>query len=430
MPWNASVARPYAFALACLALVVGVARAETAVLPRTLAGPVVPHGTAVPIGGALAYDNDAVWSRLVEAAGGTGSRWVVLATASGDPEASAARIVAALRRHGAVAEHVAVAPKLPGIDLEAAVRDPRWLERVRAARGVYFAGGAQERIVDTLLPNGRPTPLLEAIREVQRGGGVIAGTSAGAAVMSEVMFRDATDVLAVLKGRLRPGVEIDRGLGFVGPSLFVDQHFLKRGRIGRLLALMAAQGYALGLGVDEDTATLVQGDEVEVIGRRGALVADLSRATIDHPGGALRIRGARLAYLEPGDRMNLRTRAVVPSAAKQAGRRLEPGRPDFAPYYDAAPFYGDVLAEGALVGAMTRIVDGRDPVVTGLAWDGRATPAAPPADLGFEFRFARDADTVGWYTGALGGEAYTIANVLLDVVPVRIARPTWRPWTR
>ena len=397
---------------------------------RTLDGPVVPHGHAVPIGGALAYDNDAVWSRLVQLSGGAGSRWVVLATAAGDPDATAARIVATLQRHGAVAEHVPVAPKLAGVDLVAATRDPRWLERVRGARGVFFSGGAQERIVDTLLPGGRPTPLLEAIREVQRAGGVIAGTSAGAAVMSDVMFRDATDVLAVLKGRLRAGLEVDRGLGFVATALFVDQHFLERGRIGRMLAMMAAQGHPLGLGVDEDTAAILRGDEVEVIGRRGVLLADLSRARVSYPGGALQLRGARLTYLEPGDRLDLRTRVVTPSPTKLAGRRLDPAARDFAPYYDAAPFYADVLGRGALVGAMTRIVDGRDATVLGLAWDGRPSPPVPPADLGFEFRFGRDAATVGWFTGALGGEAYTIANVLLDVTPVRVARPAYRPWRR
>ncbi len=140
-------------------------------------------GYAVVIGGALAGDNDAVWSKLVELAGGPGARFVVLATASGNPERSAAWVIENLRRRGAVAEHIPVAPLIDGIDLEREVANPKWIESVRAARGVYFSGGWQERIVDTLAPGGRPTPLLEAIREVQRSGGVVAGSSAGAAIM-------------------------------------------------------------------------------------------------------------------------------------------------------------------------------------------------------------------------------------------------------
>ena len=219
-----------------------------AIAAHAAQGPAVPHGYAVPIGGALGYDNDAVWSRLVALSGGDGARWVVFATASGDPAATGERIAGTLRRHGAVATVIPVAPRLADVDLASAVRDPRWLEAVREARGVFFSGGAQERIVDTLQPQGAGTPLLDAIRDVQLRGGVIAGTSAGAAVMSARMFRDAVDPVAVLKGALRDGHETDRGLGFVGPDLFVDQHFLRRGRIARLLPTMTAYGATLGLG--------------------------------------------------------------------------------------------------------------------------------------------------------------------------------------
>ena len=75
--------------------------------------------------------------------------------------------------------------------------------------------------------------------------------------MSTTMFRDAPDPLMVLKGQLRDGREFDQGLGFVGPDLFVDQHFLKRGRIGRMLPLMVAKGYKLGVGIEENSAIVL-----------------------------------------------------------------------------------------------------------------------------------------------------------------------------
>ena len=74
-------------------------------------------GSVVAIGGALRYDNDPVWSRIVALAGGEGSRFVVLATAAANPEESAARVIEALQRHGASAVHVAVAPRIAGIDV-------------------------------------------------------------------------------------------------------------------------------------------------------------------------------------------------------------------------------------------------------------------------------------------------------------------------
>lgn len=386
------------------------------------------RGYAVPIGGSLEYGNDEVWSRLVELSGGKGARWVVLATAAARPEASAAAIVEALRRHGADAEALPIAPRLPGTDAAAEARNPRWIARVEGARGVYFSGGDQARIVDTLLPGGEPTPVLAAIHRLLARGGVVAGSSAGAAVMSETMFRDATDVMAVMRGALRDGLEVDRGLGFAGPALFVDQHFLRRGRIGRMLPLMVAKGYRLGLGVDEDTAAILRGDEAEIAGRRGALLVDLSGARSETVSGAFAIRGARLSYLERGDRVNLRTLEVTPSPAKLAGGRIDPALREFEPYHGERPWFGDILADGALVGAMVHVVDGESAEVRGLAFDRRDDLPPTLAPLGFEFRVYREEGTRGWYTGAFGNEAYTLTGVRLDVTPVRVTLPPYRPW--
>ena len=385
-------------------------------------------GYAVAIGGALRYDHDAVWSRLVELAGGKGSRFVVLATAADDPERSAARAIATLRRYGAVAEHVAVAPRIPGIDLERELADPKWIDKVRGATGIYFTGGAQERIVDTLQPGGRPSPLLEAIWDVYRRGGVIAGTSAGAAIMSRTMFRDAEDVMAVLKGSLRDGREVDRGLGFVGPDLFVDQHFLRRGRLGRMLPLMQSRGFRTGLGVEEDSAAIIRGNEVEVIGAGGALFVDLSGSSADASLGAFNIHGARLTYLGDGDRLNLGTRTLTPSPHKVQGQCIDPRSPDFSPTFTDVPFFMDILGDGTIVSAMSVLLDSPLDEVRGLAFDARPGPGRPQRALGFEFRFRKGPDTIGWFTSSLGPEVYSIANVYLDVVPVRVADPVFGPW--
>ena len=219
------------------------------------------------IGGALRSDNDEVWGRIVQLAGGKGSRFVVFGTASEDPEASARQAVELLQRRGAVAEALPVAPKFGWVDLDKVVRDPALIAKVRQAKGVFFTGGLQERIVDVLQPRGQPTPMLEAIWDVYRKGGVVAGTSAGAAIMSKVMFRDAPSVMNVLKGQLQDGKQLDGGLGFVGPDVFVDQHFLKRGRFGRMIPAMVAKGYKLGLGVLRLGFELLASMELTELGR-------------------------------------------------------------------------------------------------------------------------------------------------------------------
>ncbi|MDN3920100.1 cyanophycinase [Roseateles violae] len=384
-------------------------------------------GVAIVIGGALKVDNDEVWQRIVDEAGGAGARFVVFPTAAANPARSGAQIVDALRRRGAQAESIPLAPRLKGADLQATLRDPAWLERVASAQGVYFAGGAQELIVDTLQPGGQPTEMLKAIWAVLRRGGVVAGSSAGAAIMSATMFRDAQDTLQIMKGGMREGRETDRGLGFVGPDLFIDQHFLKRGRIGRMLPLMQAKGYRLGLGVDENSAALVRGDSIEVIGAKGALLVDLGEASSDKRLPAFNIRNAQLSYLDRGDRHDLKTGVSTPSAVKLKEARLDPAASDYKPYNKSEPFYLDILGDTTIVNAMAHLIDSPLTEVKGLTFTGHRVAGDAQPDLGFEFRLYKGAGSVGWFTGAFGGEDYTVLKLRLDVQPVTINRPFYTP---
>lgn len=364
-------------------------------------------GTVVAVGGALRDDNHAVWGRIVELAGGAGARFVVLATASGEPELAAAAIVSQLQRHGAVATVIPVAPMIAGIDIDAAVRSPRWLAQVQQARGVFFSGGAQARLVDTLQPGGVATPLLLALRELFDAGGVVAGTSSGAAVMSALMFRDAPDLLAALRQPLRDGVEVDRGFGFLPPGVVVDQHFVRRGRIGRLLPLLVSRGLPLGIGVEEDSAVVVRGSAVDVIGARGAVVVDLVEAR--HTAGAFNVQGARLHWLASGDGYDLAARQVRVAAGS---------RPPCSGGADAAMFYPDILGAGVFAGAMTALVAGPQAEARGLAFDLSDAP-------GFEWRLYKAADTRGITTVA--GDDCSVLNLRLDVSAVRLARPLYMP---
>jgi len=386
------------------------------------------RGYAIPIGGALKADNDEVWQRIVQLAGGKGARFVVFGTASEDPEASAKQVVDLLQRRGAVAEALPVAPKFLWVDLSKVVRDPALIAKVKAAKGVFFTGGVQERIVDVLQPGGQSTPMLEAIWDVYRKGGVIAGTSAGAAIMSTIMFRDAPSVVNVLKGRFADGKQVDRGLGFVGPHLFVDQHFLKRGRFGRMIPLMMAKGYKIGLGVDENTAAIIRGDEIEVIGDRGCMIVDLTEATSDSSLGAFNVQGARLSYLEHGDRYHVRARSTTPSAPKLRGEVHDAESPNFRPYYTDDVFHLDMLGDSTISGAMSRLIDSVKKEVKGLAFDVLPRANDPLAELGFLFRLYKGSDSMGWSTEEFGGEQFTVANLYLDITPVRLPMPLYGGW--
>jgi cyanophycinase len=403
------------------------APAESALEPLAEPEPAI-RGYAVPIGGALKADNDEVWQRIVQLAGGKGARFVVFGTASEDPEASAKQVVDLLQRRGAVAEALPVAPKFSWVDLNNVVRDPALIAKVKAAKGVFFTGGLQERIVDVLQPGGQSTPMLEAVWDVYRKGGVVAGTSAGAAIMSTIMFRDAPSVMNVLKGRFADGKQVDRGLGFVGPHLFVDQHFLKRGRFGRMIPLMMAKGYKLGLGVDENTAAIIRGDEIEVIGDRGCLVVDLTEARSDPSLGAFNVQGARVSYLEHGDRYHMRARSTTPSTPKLRGEVHDAESPNFKPYYTDDVFHLDMLGDSTISGAMSRLIDSVRKEVKGLAFDVLPRTNDPLAELGFLFRLYKGSDSMGWSTEEFGGEQFTVTNLLLDITPVRLPMPLYGGW--
>lgn len=381
----------------------------------------------VPLGGSVRFDNPVVWKRLVELAGGPGSSFAVMSMASGRPDRVAGLAQQALQKAGAKAEWVAVAPAIKDQDVAAAVRDPQWLQMVDRSKAVFFTGGAQARIVETLRPGGQDSPLLEAVLRLQARGGLIAGTSAGAAVMSATMFRDAPFVTSVLKGILRPGVEYDQGLSFGPDGLLIDQHFLKRGRVGRMIPLMLTTGDKLGLGVDEDSAALIHDGEVEVLAGRGALLVELQAATQRLENGALSLQGARISLLEPGDRFNLETGRLQPTDAKRAAP-VAFRAPNFDPTFEFDRYFMDILGDYAIVDAMIQLVDGPKSQVRGLAYTPLPRRGDKRRDLGFEFILTRDEHTRAWAPLGTGGDPYTIERVRLDIRPVRMPQPLLRDW--
>lgn len=381
-------------------------------------------GSLVIIGGALRYGDREVWERVVALAGGPGAKIAILPMASNAPLASGERTAAALNRVGARAFVVPIAFKGVDTDPHQAAADPALVEQVRTAGGVYFLGGDQERITHALhTPDGHHTPMLDAVWDVYHRGGVIAGTSAGAAIMSRVMFRDAPIVLHTLLHGVKMGQEISPGLGFIGPDWFIEQHCLARGRFARALVAMHANGFRFGLGIEENSALVVRHGEVQVIGYKGALVLDLSEVTTDKSIPGFNLKNIKLTYLDRGDRIKLATREVIPAPEKVKGR-FDPNAPDFKPYYQQPVFCNDILGNCAVSDLMVHLIDNTHSEAIGLAFDGAA--ARKQEVDGFEFRFHRARDTHGWHTPDFGGEDYTVANIHLDIRPIRIAGPLYK----
>ena len=377
---------------------------------------VQPKGSLVIIGGNLRPSNGPVWERIIQLAGGKGARIAVFASASGTPERSGKSLVERLNSYGAKAFFVPVAVKLSGSNYQAAADDRGLAEAVRGANGAFFAGGDQSRITRALRhEDGSNTRVLDALWDMYRRGGVIAGSSAGAAIMSSTMFGRPRTVLATLKLGVEEGEEITDGLGFVGDDVFIDQHLLVRGRFARMLPAMLKKGYKLGLGIDEDTAMVVLPNrDVEVIGYKGALVLDLSNAIVHE--GAFNVTNVRVSYLDNGDHFNIVTRECTPSDDK-ADNKLDPSRP----YYREPLFTADILGNSTVVDLMSKLIDSDQPDAIGITL---GSPNGVQPDLGFEFRFTRTDDSAGYQSSSM--ESYSIYNVRLDIRPILIRRPLYQ----
>jgi len=375
-----------------------------------------PRGSLVIIGGGLRPDNAAVWQKIVDLAGGKGARIAVFPSAAGNPEREGRMAADYLSRHGARPFVVPVAPRLAGTDVRKAAEDAALARSVREAGGVFFTGGDQARITGALRrADGGNTALLDAVWAMYRRGGVIAGTSAGAAVMSSTMFYDPPlEVAPVLKHGVVEGKDIAPGLGFIGDDVFIDQHLLARGRFARMLPAMLSKGYTLGLGIDENTAAVVGPTrEVSVIGHTGAIVLDLQGATSDKAQSGFNLSNARISYLDAGDRFSIASRTYVPGPGKEAVDATQPEHREQL-------FYTDILGNNAVVSLLAKLVDSDLQRATGLAFEG---PASRMPERGFEFTFSRAPDSRQYATNR--EDAWSIYRIRMDVRPVRMHQPLY-----
>lgn len=264
--------------------------------------PAQKHGQLVIIGGAEDKEGECTILReFLRRAGGMEARIVIMTVATGLPGEVGAQYVNIFERLG-VGE-VRVVDTARREDGE----DPQAIEAITEATGVFFTGGNQARITDLL----KDTQVDQLLHKRFGEGLVIAGTSAGAAMMPDMMIVEGE---AETNPRV-DAVRMDPGMGFM-PNVAIDQHFAQRGRLGRLISAIVQQPVVLGFGIDENTAIAVDGDEIEVIGEGSITVIDvsdiqhcnLSEVLKDEP---VALAGAKLHILPHGYRFNLKQRSVI-----------------------------------------------------------------------------------------------------------------------
>ncbi|HJQ33828.1 MAG TPA: cyanophycinase [Pyrinomonadaceae bacterium] len=259
-------------------------------------------GPLVIIGGAEDREEErGILREFVRLAGGKRARLVIISVASDAPREVGQIYEKTFRALGV--------RQVRALDM-AGRSDANGEEAVAAvntATGVFFTGGNQLRI--TRLLGG--TRLDTALHRRHEEGMVLAGTSAGAAMMSSVMIVGSAPTMTLRAGM----VELGSGLGFL-PGVLIDQHFEQRGRLRRLLAAIAQHPHELGLGIDEDTGVVVDGHAFEVFGTGSVTVVDAGGLTHTNLGEAerhelLAICGVRIHILAPGYRFDLQNRTPL-----------------------------------------------------------------------------------------------------------------------
>jgi cyanophycinase len=267
------------------------------------------RGWIVPIGGAEEKENSPqILRRFVELAGGDCADIVVIPTAS---------LLRSTGRRYEILFGEMGAKRVTSIDFDTrrdAEEDGR-LERLQQATGVFFTGGNQLRL-STLIGG---TSVARAVRQMNAAGIPVAGTSAGAAFISEHMIAFGDEGSTPIAGSVR----LAPGLGLTN-RFIIDQHFRQRDRLGRLLTALAYNPFAVGIGLDEDTAAFIAPDNTVNVEGSGSITvvdaADVQFSSMDgvNEGRAVCLLGVKLHILTKGATFNLNSRQASAGSLNQS----------------------------------------------------------------------------------------------------------------
>ena len=182
--------------------------------------------------------------------------------------------------------------------------DKALIDSVRNAKMLYIPGGDQNKFMAVV----KNTPLYQAMHEAYCKGALIGGTSAGAAVMSRKMITGNEKKYPVYTGDYRTieanNIEIGEGMGFVD-KIIVDQHFVKRMRMNRLIATAIENPEYLCVGIDETTALLINNDSVEIVGASHVLTLKADPEHVQSNNGLLSGKNLQLNVYTPGMKFKL-----------------------------------------------------------------------------------------------------------------------------
>lgn len=259
-------------------------------------------GKLVIVGGVQTSE---IVKKFVELAGGAEARIIVIPNAGSNPVENSEEQVKEFTDLGAQSGYLLFTRETA--DDEANLKKMDW------ANAVFFLGGDQSDLTRDMLG----TKLLQKVFDIYNSGGTVGGSSAGAAVMSEVMITgnelvhndSTTSFVTIEKGN----IEVKQGFGFL-KTVIIDQHFLKRKRHNRTISTLIEHPHLIGVAIDESTSIIVYPDDIfEVLGNYQVLVYDPTNSNNirEDKNGNLGISNMKLHVLISGDKFDLKKREVI-----------------------------------------------------------------------------------------------------------------------
>ncbi|MGC8866533.1 MAG: cyanophycinase [Bacteroidales bacterium] len=389
-------------------------------------------GYLVIAGGGLHKDNKEVFQEIVRLSGGKGALLGIVPAAGGSPVQSYNGFKEILMEYGLNENQIRLIRIATEDDKSTQEDESRWIrnaydasvcQQISECTAIWFSGGDQMRITQALLDsNGNDTPALKAIRRLLDRGGMVGGTSAGAAIQSKTMIGGGSSMGALLfgiadkysedevdgKGKLY----LTQGLGFF-PEGIVDQHFDRRARLGRLaLALFRnSHLFNLGFGIDENTALIYNQKErsITVKGKGGVSLIDISSARLNFIRGMPRMQNLFLSYLTSGDSLLLEFMHFIPGKNKVSTRGNE--------YYQIT----ELPSTGLLSGAGFTLIDFISVyLIDNKSLDRVSQVSFNTRGQGFKIEIWKDEQTLGYLTDLPDDEKYSFWRVRMDIIPCEI----------
>jgi cyanophycinase len=397
---------------------------------------VLPTGSLVIVGGGLEPDNKSVYIQMIDLAGGTEkASFAVIPSASGVSVQSYVLFRSTLLSYGVKPENIhLINIAMVDDDSTTTVDEATWKNNgndarlagiVKGCSAVWFTGGDQLRTIKTLVnPDGSKTLVLQAVWEVFENGGVVAGSSAGAAIMSEAMIGGGNSIAALTHGIIPfnmdeevpegDGLLMTTGLGFF-PLGIVDQHFSQRARIGRLITALFHEKsrFNLGFGIDENTALIYNGKQkiLKVAGASGVTIINTSTATISYIQNLPKIENLIISYLEDGDIYDFTTIKIIPAEGKKPTRGNE--------YYN--------IENPGQAGVFSSYSSDFKDLITKNLMDNKGTERVKnlsfyKEDSGFLVTLVKTSESEGFYTDKPDGDDhFTVTNILMNITPVQVS---------